>query len=155
MIIVLILILIVVITYSSLNRLEKRYRRLMRGINKNNLEDMVISYFDKIDEVKEEMSEVKDQCDVMKHLYEQVNGAVKKCVQKASMVRYKAFDDVGSDLSFSIALLDGNSDGIMLTSIYGRNESTIYAKPIDKGISRYELSQEESKVLEQAVVIKK
>ena len=154
MILVLILILIVIITYLSLNKLEKKYRRLMRGVNKNNLEEMVISYLDKIDEVKDQIGEVKDQNDVMKHLYEQVNGEVKNCVQKASMIRYKAFDDVGSDLSFSIALLDGNSNGIILTSIYGRNESTIYAKPIDKGISRYELSQEESKVLEQAVVIK-
>ena len=40
---------------------------------------------------------------------------------------------------------------LLLTSIYGRNESTTYAKPIDKGISRYDLSEEEKKVLEQAM----
>ena len=68
---------------------------------------------------------------------------MKKCVQKVSIIRYKAFEDVGSDLSFSIALLDENNDGIILTGIYGRNESTTYAKPIDKGISRYDLSEEE------------
>jgi Protein of unknown function (DUF4446) len=151
MILVLILIIIVINTYASLNKLESRYRRLMRGVNKNNLEDMVISYLDKIDEVKDKIHEVKDQNDVMKQMYEQINGELKTCVQKTSMIRYKAFDDIGSDLSFSVALLDGNSNGVILTSIYGRNESTIYAKPIDKGISRYELSQEESKVLEQAV----
>ena len=72
-------------------------------------------------------------------------------MQKTSMVRYKAFADVGSDLSFSIALLDGNDNGAILTSIYGRNESTTYAKPIDKGMSRYDLSEEEKKVLEQAI----
>ena len=144
MILVLILIIIIIITYTSLNKLENRYRKLMRGVNNKNLEDMVISYLDKIDEVKEENK-------VMKQMYEEINGKLKTCVQKTSMVRYKAFDDVGSDLSFSIALLDGNNNGVILTSIYGRNESTTYAKPIDKGISRYDLSEEENKVLEQAI----
>lgn len=148
MILVLILIIIIIITYASLNKLENRYRKLMRGVNNKNLEDMVMSYLDRIDEVK-------DENEVMKQMYEQINGELKTCVQKTSMIRYKAFDNVGSDLSFSIALLDGNNNGAILTSIYGRNESTTYAKPIDKGISRYDLSEEENKVLEQAISLKK
>ena len=148
MILVLILIIIIIITYASLNKLEKRYRKLMRGVNNKNLEEMVLSYLDRIDEVKEEN-------EVMKQMNEQISMELKTCVQKTSMIRYKAFDDVGSDLSFSIALLDGNNNGAILTSIYGRNESTTYAKPIDKGISRYDLSEEENKVLEQAMNSKK
>ena len=144
MVLVLILIIIILMTYVSLNKLENRYRKLMRGVNNKNLEEMVISYLDKIDEVKEENQDMRQMYDVM-------NGKVKTCVQKTSMVRYKAFADVGSDLSFSIALLDGNDNGAILTSIYGRNESTTYAKPIDKGMSRYDLSEEEKKVLEQAI----
>lgn len=147
MILVFILIIIIIITYASLNKLEKRYRKLMRGVNNKNLEEMVLSYLDKIDEVKE-------QNEVMKQKNDQINLELKSCVQKTSMIRYKAFDDVGSDLSFSIALLDGNNNGAVLTSIYGRNESTTYAKPIDKGISRYDLSEEENKVLEQAMNLK-
>lgn len=144
---VIILIIIVIITYISLSKIESRYRRLMRGASTKNLEDIVISYLDKIDEVKK-------QNEIMKQLYEQINGRLTSCVQKTSMIRYKAFEDMGSDLSFSIALLDANSNGVILTSIYGRDESTTYAKPIDKGISRYELSNEENKVLEQAILSK-
>lgn len=70
---------------------------------------------------------------------------------KVSIVRYRAFEDVGSDLSYSIALLDNNNNGVILTGIYGRNESTTYAKPIDKGLSRYELSDEEKYVLKDAM----
>ncbi|MFT5874508.1 MAG: hypothetical protein ACI8WT_003478 [Clostridium sp.] len=141
-VLVIILIILIITTYVSLNKLENRYRKLMRGVNNKNLEAMVISYLDKVDKVKEDNETVKQ-------IYEQINDRVKTCVQKTPMIRYKAFDDIGSDLSFSIALLDGNNDGAILTSIYGRNESTTYAKPIDKGISRYDLSQEENKVLEQ------
>ena len=46
---------------------------------------------------------------------------------------------------------EANNDGIILTGIYGRNESTAYAKPIDKGISRYDLSEEEICVLNEAI----
>jgi len=148
MILVLILLITVIINHVSLNKLETRYRKLMRGVNNKNLEDMVISYLDKIDEVKEDN-------EGMKRMYEQIHEELKLCVQKTSIIRYKAFEDVGSDLSFSIALLDGKHDGFILTSIYGRNESTTYAKPIDKGISRYDLSEEEKKVLGQTIGLKK
>ena len=67
------------------------------------------------------------------------------------MKRYKAFEDIGSDLSYSIAMLDGNNNGVIITSIYSRNESITYAKPIDNGISRYDLSEEENSVLHQAI----
>jgi len=145
-ILVFILIIIIILNYVALSRMETRYRRLMRGVNNKNLEDMIISYLDRIDETT-------DQNEVMKQRYDQINSELKTCIQKTSMVRYKAFDDMGSDLSFSIALLDGKNNGVLLTSIYGRNESTTYAKPIEKGISRYELSEEEKKVLGQTINI--
>jgi hypothetical protein len=47
-------------------------------------------------------------------------------------------------------MLDDKNDGVILTGIYGRQESTTYAKPIDKGISRYDLSEEELYVLNEA-----
>ena len=56
-----------------------------------------------------------------------------------------------NDLSFSLAMLDENNDGILLTGIFGRNESTTYAKPIEKGISRYDLSEEEEEALNNAI----
>jgi hypothetical protein len=143
-ILVFILIILIATTYRALNKLESKYRKLMRGVNNKNLEDMVISYLDKVDVVKDQNQDIKQ-------MYERIDGDLKTCIQKTSIIRYKAFDDMGSDLSFSIALLDGNSNGVILTSIYGRNESTTYAKPIDKGISRYELSEEEKKVLLGAV----
>ncbi|MCB2308967.1 DUF4446 family protein [Clostridium estertheticum] len=147
-VLVLILVILVAITYIALNKLEIKYRKLMRGVDNKNLEDMVISYLDKVDEVKDQNRNVRE-------MYEKIDGDLKTCIQKTSIIRYKAFDDMGSDLSFSIALLDGNSNGFILTSIYGRDESTTYAKPVDKGISRYELSDEESEALEQAIKSRK
>ena len=65
------------------------------------------------------------------------------CVQKVAILRYNAFSDVGSDLSFSIALLDNDDNGVVITNLYGRESSTTYAKPVDKGHSTYILTGEE------------
>ncbi|MBA5852012.1 DUF4446 family protein [Clostridium sp. cel8] len=144
LILILILFIMNIIAFKSINRIEKRYRRLMRGVDNKNLESLVIEYLDSIDKAKKET-------DFMKEKFEELNLRLKKCIQKFSIVRYRAFEDVGSDLSFSIALLDADNSGIIITGIYGRDESTTYAKPIDKGMSRYELSQEENQVLQECI----
>lgn len=143
-IITLILFILIIVLFKSLSRLEKRYRRVMRGVNNNNLEELVTNYLDKVDESLKLSQDIKA-------LYEDMDLKIKECVQKVAITRYKAFEDIGSDLSFSIALLNDDNNGVILTGIYGRNESTTYAKPIDKGISRYDLSEEEIHVLNEAM----
>ncbi|WMJ80084.1 DUF4446 family protein [Clostridium sp. MB40-C1] len=128
---------------KSINRLEAKYRKLTRGVNNKNLEEVVVEYLDNIDSVKADTEEIKKQ-------QEELSENLRGCIQKVSVMRYKAFDDIGSDLSFSIALLNDDNDGVILTGIYGREDSTVYAKPVDKGISRYDLSEEEKQVLRES-----
>jgi hypothetical protein len=143
-VLVIILFIMLMVILKSLNGLESKYRRLMRGVDNKNLEGLIVGYLDKIDEAKSETEH-------MKELYDKLNLRLKECIQKVAIIRYRAFEDVGSDLSFSIALLDEGNSGVIITGIYGRNESTTYAKPIDQGISRYDLSQEEQHVLQECI----
>lgn len=138
-----ILIIITILLLTSVNRLERKYKRLMRGANNKNLEELINSKLDEIQESKDSSKEALEKYEILKN-------DMRNCVNKVAIMRYKAFEDVGSDLSFSIAILDDFNDGIVLTSIYSRHDSTTYAKPIDKGISRYELSEEELHVLKEA-----
>ncbi|MCY6372260.1 DUF4446 family protein [Clostridium ganghwense] len=140
---IIILLIVTIVIFKSLNKLEIRYRKLTRGINNKNLEEIVTKYLDNIDEVKADTEIIKNQ-------QEELDKKFKKSIQKVAILRYKAFEDVGSDLSFSVALLNDNNDGVVITGIYGRSDSTVYAKPIDKGISRYDLSEEEEEVLIEA-----
>ena len=57
---------------------------------------------------------------------------------------------MGADLSFSCALLDGQDNGVVVTSLYGRTECRTYAKPIRAGASSYVLTDEEKQALMQA-----
>ena len=142
--IIILLFIMVIVLFKSVGRVEDRYRKLMRGTNNKNLEEMLLERIDSIEDVHKVSEQALDEC---KRLEEKMQ----ECIQKVAIMRYKAFEDVGSDLSFSIAMLDDKNDGIILTGIYGRQESTTYAKPIDKGISRYDLSEEELYVLNEAI----
>ena len=125
-------------------KLEKRYARFMRRLgNGNNFEEMLKNYMMKIDGVAQESREVKNYCS-------QLERTVLKCIQKVGVIRYNAFADMGSDLSFAIALLDANENGCVINGIYSRDGSSTYAKPIVNGKSKYMLSAEELQVLDMA-----
>ena len=144
LVIMILLFIIILILFRSVGKLETKYRRLMRGASGKNIEEVIVKRLDEIDDVTAKCEEALNQ-------NKQLKESLKGCVQKVAIMRYKAFENVGSDLSFSIAILDGNNDGIILTGIYGREESTTYAKPVDQGISRYDLSEEEITVLNRAM----
>lgn len=142
-IIIILLFIMVIVLFKAVGRIENKYRRLMKGTNNKNLEEILLERLNSIDEAKEISERALKEC-------EKLEIKLKDCIQKVAIMRYKAFENVGSDLSFSIAMLDDKNDGVILTGIYGRQESTTYAKPIDKGISRYDLSDEELYVLNEA-----
>ena len=142
-IIIILLFIMVIVLFKAVGRVENRYKKLMRGTSNNNLEEMLLQRLNSIEDAKETSEKALKEC-------EKLEIKMKDCIQKVAIMRYKAFENVGSDLSFSIAMLDDKNDGVILTGIYGRQESTTYAKPIDKGISRYDLSEEELYVLNEA-----
>lgn len=75
-------------------------------------------------------------------------------IQHVGFSRFNAFPDSGGELSFALALLNGQQDGFVLTSLYGRQEARVYAKPIESGISPVRLSPEEQEALRQALYSK-
>lgn len=142
-VVIILLFVVVIILFRAIGKLENRYRRLMRGASGKNIEELIKSQLDSIEDANFNSEKALKEID-------KLSDKIKTCIQKVSIIRYKAFEDVGSDLSFSLAILDDNNDGVLLTGIYARQESTTYAKPIDKGISRYDLSEEEIAVLNEA-----
>ena len=76
---------------------------------------------------------------------------IEGAVRRVGLVRYDAFEDVGGRLSFSCALLDDHGHGVVVTSINGRQDTRVYAKPITEGMSPYNLSVEEEEAIKQAL----
>ena len=132
-----IMILFVIINFFIIIKMHKRYISFMNKIgNGNNLDEMLKTYLKDVDEIKRDNSEIKAY-------YTKLDRDIASCIQKVGIIRYNAFRDVGSDLSFAIALLDKDDNGVVLNGIYGSDSSNIYAKPIKNGTSSYQLSEEE------------
>lgn len=122
--------------------MKKKYINFMKQLgNGKNLDEMLKKYLDDVREIKKDNSEIKAY-------YTKLDNDIDTCIQKIGLVRYNAFKDVGSDLSFAIALLDRNDNGVIFNGLYGSESSNIYAKPIKNGISKYQLSEEEKTALE-------
>ena len=121
---------------GKLNALQAKYDYFTQGKEANI--DVVLT--DTLTELHKTQAELQ-----AKHakLYEQVQG----CLQNVKLIRYDAFDAMGGEMSYSLLLTDAKKDGILLTSIYGREESRSYVKDIKEGKSSYPLAEEEKKLL--------
>ena len=138
----LVLIIVTVVNTISLKKINKKYISFMKQLgNGSNLDEMLKDYLRDVKEIKKDNSEIKAY-------YTKLDSDIASCIQKIGIVRYNAFRDVGSDLSFAIALLDGNDSGVILNGLYGSESSNIYAKPVKRGESLYQLSDEEKYALE-------
>lgn len=134
--------LILLIRTANLN---KRYREFMLKLGKGkNIEEDLENYIYRVEKVEKQNSDLQLVC---KEISNQMSG----CIQKIGIVRYNAFKDTGSDLSFALALLDENNTGVVMNGIYSREMSNIYAKPVENGKSSYTISAEEKLAIDKAV----
>ena len=133
-----------VILHIRLGSLKKKYDFFMQGENGASLER----------KLSVEVSEIRDAAKGLETMMTEqaaIRNIQSNTIQKIGFVKYNAFENIGNDLSFALTLLDGNNNGICISSIYGRNESRIFSKPIVKGKSLVSLSQEELESLNEAL----
>ena len=144
--VVILLFLIVIFEGIKIHRLKKRYINFMKKLGDGkNLEEDLTHYMNRVNQVAEKTEELTNYCKTL-------DNDISSCIQKVGMVRYSAFRDTGSDLSFTLALLDEKNNGVVLNGIYSREMSNIYAKPIENGTSeKYTLSEEEKQALNKAI----
>lgn len=126
-------------------KLNKRYNRFMKKLdNGKDLGEELDNYMYKVDRVEKQNAEIMNYC-------KNIDEDMSKCIQKVGIVRYSAFKDTGSDLSFAVALLDDANNGVVFNGIYSMEMSNIYAKPIENGKSGYTLSDEENEAIKRAI----
>jgi len=75
---------------------------------------------------------------------------VRSDVFRLGFVRYNSFSDVGSDLSFALALLNESGDGMVLTSIFSREETRTFGKAVRKYVPQHDASAEEQQAIAMA-----
>ena len=143
-IVLLILSLMIILQSRRMKRFESSYITLQTFMSGKQLDLLFQEYIRRGEEQERKL----DKCDKRLILVEQ---KIRAGVDRAELVRFRAFEDIGSDLSFAFALLNQEGTGVVLSSIYNREESRVYAKPINEGQSSYPLTDEEKQVINKAL----
>jgi len=141
---VLLLVIGFLVQSARLGRAVRTYRELVRDQDGGTLHDRLVGSAEQAVRAGERMDE-------MEAMHSVIDKRTRRSLQHIGLVRYNPFDDTGSDQSFAIALLDDQRDGIVLSSLHGRTNTRIFAKPVANGGSPHNLSDEESQAIRIAV----
>lgn len=143
-----ILMIVTMIQAIRFSKLSKRYKKFMSGKAAKSLEQDIEGIFEDNKFIK--AATEKNRKDIMA-LYRKFEGAF----QKVGIVKYDAFNQMGGQLSFSLALLDENDNGFILNSVHSTEGCYSYTKEIKGGLCEISLGDEEKKALDIAMDIVK
>jgi hypothetical protein len=143
-VLVLLLLIGFLIQSARLGRAVRAYRDLVRDTEGGSLHDRLVGSAEQAVRASERMAQ-------MEASFGTIDGRSRRSLQHIGLVRFNPFEDTGSDQSFAIALLDDERDGIVISSLHGRQNTRIFAKPVANGTSAHNLSDEESQAIRIAV----
>lgn len=140
----LILLVMVIVLIVKFSKLSGRYQKFMGGKNAKSLEKDIVGLYEDNKLIKASMD--KSRKDI-ENLYRKFEGAF----QKIGIVKYDAFNQMGGQLSFSLALLDENDNGFILNSVHSTEGCYSYTKEVKAGLCDIALGDEEKKALDIAM----
>lgn len=103
-----------------------------------------------VEEILAEFKKVKDKCQKLAAKVDRLEEKNRQSISKIGVVRFNPFEGCGGNQSFSLAILDDEKRGAVITSLFSRDGNRVYAKPIENGQSTYPLSEEEKQAIETA-----
>ena len=139
-----ILAVVLIIVLCKLKTLKRRVDSLTRGKDTESLEDIIVSYLERVESLEEGE-------EITRAALNAIKDNLKITYQKAGLVKYDAFREMSGALSYSLALLDKENNGVLISSMYSREGCYTYAKEIIKGEAYSTLGEEEKEALDKAI----
>ena len=119
-------------------------QEVLLGGGKGDLVDFAVSLQGRIDDLHRAVDEVAAGL-------VRVDRRADESVRNISIVRYDAYEDAGGNQSASLAVLDSQRTGVVVSAIQGRDYARIYMKELDRGRPSVALSPEEAEAVERAM----
>jgi hypothetical protein len=130
--------------HINIGRVKRNQKELFSGKNGADLEKTIL-------EQAKNMKELDRDIQDLYGISNQIHGLAAKSIHKVGVVRFNPFKDLGGDQSFSIALLDGENSGVVVSSLHTREGNRVYAKPVEKGKTvKHPLTDEEVEAIKKA-----
>ena len=137
-------IVLIVVLWIRQSRLFKFHSGLAEGAARIDLADVLGKQEEEIRRLFS-LSKMQDERE------RELDGRLRGAIQRVGLVKFDAFQDVGGELSFALALLDDRGNGIVISNLYARAESTVYIKDVTQGVSSKELTPEEKEAVARAI----
>jgi hypothetical protein len=121
--------------------LHLKLKKFLTGKDAKNLEDDILRD-------RKKMIQLENQNESLQKKNSELDKKLKESIRNIEVIRFNPFASQGSNQSFAISLLNEQGDGIILSSLFSRERTSIFAKPVEKYASSYELTKEEREVLD-------
>ena len=139
------LLLLVLYLLSAVSSLKSRYNTMMVGEESGtSIEKMLLDHIAETRQVAEENAKLREE-------NARIDALLQTALTRVGVVRFSAFQDMGSDLSYAVAMLDAKNNGVVFSSIFAREDSRTYVKPIEGGQSKYTMTKEEEQAVKDAI----
>ena len=143
--IIALLLLLVIVLFVRLSSLRSLYEKMMRGEESGqSMEKMLLGHIEETRRVAEENAKLREE-------NARIDALLKTAITRVGVVRFSAFQDMGSDLSYAVAMLDAHNNGVVFSSIFAREDSRTYVKPVEGGQSKYTMTKEEQQAVKDAI----
>lgn len=126
--------------HFQLWQIKKKLKIFFNGKNASDLEGVLFETVKRLKQSEQNIQKIFESLETLKKL-------TNRSIKKVSVVRFNPFQGTGGNQSFVVALLDSYNNGLILSSLYTREGTRVYSKPIEKGQSPYPLSKEEIEAL--------
>ena len=132
--------------YSELSTIKTRYKRMMANSEGQSIEQMLAAHTTVVNSVADEHRKLYGRISTLEEL-------VQSSLAKVAVIHFDAFEKTGQGLSYCVAILDRNNNGVVFSSICGQEAERSYVKPIEDGrvSDKYKLTREEEQALRQAM----
>jgi hypothetical protein len=131
--------------FLRFKKIKQQSKVFFSGRNGKDLESTILAQFTHFKKLDAETKELYDIC-------EKIHNLASKGLYRVGYIRFNPFKDVGGNQSFAIALLDGKKNGIVLSSLFTREGTRVYSKPVILGSAtkQYSFTEEEKQAIASA-----
>ncbi len=137
-------VLIAIAAYSKLATILRAQELLLGGEGKTDMVDFAVSLQGRVDDLHRAVDELAAALS-------RVDRRIDSSLSRTALIRYDAYEDTGGHQSASLAMLDSERSGVVVTAIQGRDYARVYVKQLDRGRTPIALSPEEQQAVERAM----
>jgi len=134
---------LIVVLYFRVSRLSRFQKKFFSGRSAADLEEIIVQQQTLIEKAGRDIKKLAQVNKVLAELQQ-------SSIHRIGVVRFNPFGDIGGDNSFALALLDGHGNGVVISSLYGRESQRIFVKSIVAGQSKSPLTEEEKQAILQS-----